>query len=177
MTVVVGVALPVMVTIGTAVGSVLRRWSRKAQEQVAIATGVADEAISNVRTVRAFAMEESEGRYDVVMAMLPWQHTATLCRLYQQKLESARSATTWLGVGVAVFQALSNLAINGVVLAVVGHGGLLLATDQISPGNLMAFLVATQTIQRSEVTWRWGGGVMCSTVGRWVGCLYCLGKW
>ena len=61
MTAVVGVALPVMVTIGTAVGSVLRKWSRKAQEQVAMATGVADEAISNVRTVRAFAMEDTEG--------------------------------------------------------------------------------------------------------------------
>jgi ATP-binding cassette subfamily B (MDR/TAP) protein 8 len=62
MTGVVGVALPVMVAIGTGVGSVLRKWSRKAQEQVAMATGVADEAISNVRTVRAFAMEESEAR-------------------------------------------------------------------------------------------------------------------
>lgn len=62
MTAVVGVGLPVMVSIGTLVGSVLRRWSRKAQEQVAVATGVADEAISNVRTVRAFAMEDSEGR-------------------------------------------------------------------------------------------------------------------
>ena len=62
MTGVVGVALPVMVAVGTVVGSVLRRWSRRAQEQIAIATGVADEAISNVRTVRAFAMEESEGR-------------------------------------------------------------------------------------------------------------------
>ena len=60
MTVVVGVALPVMVSIGTVVGSVLRRWSRKAQEQVAKATGVADEAIGNIRTVRAFAMEDSE---------------------------------------------------------------------------------------------------------------------
>lgn len=94
--------------------------------------------------------------------VLSWRcyhsNMAPLCRLYQQKLECARSATTWLGVGVAVFQALSNLAINGVILAVVGHGGLLLATDQISPGNLMAFLVATQTIQRSEVTWRWGEG-------------------
>lgn len=55
-------AVPAMITIGTVVGSVLRRWSRKAQEQVAIATGVADEAIGNVRTVRAFAMEESECR-------------------------------------------------------------------------------------------------------------------
>ena len=37
----------------------------------------------------------------------------------------------------------------GVVLAVVSHGGLLLATNQITPGSLMSFLVATQTIQRS----------------------------
>lgn len=69
-------------------------------------------------------------------------------RLYGAELERARSAATWLGVGVAVFQGLSNLAINGVVLVVVGHGGLLLASNQVSPGNLMAFLVATQTIQR-----------------------------
>lgn len=62
MTAVVGVALPVMVGVGTIVGSVLRRWSRKAQEQVAVATGVADEAIGNIRTVRSFAMEQSECR-------------------------------------------------------------------------------------------------------------------
>lgn len=70
-------------------------------------------------------------------------------RLYRQELEKACHVSTWLGVGVAVFQGLSNLAINGVVLVVVGHGGLLLASNQISPGSLMAFLVATQTIQRS----------------------------
>lgn len=62
MTGVVGVTLPAMIAVGTAVGSVLRKWSRKAQEQVAMATGVADEAISNVRTVRSFAMEGSEGK-------------------------------------------------------------------------------------------------------------------
>ena len=62
MTGVVGVALPAMIAVGTAAGSVLRRWSRKAQEQTAAATGVADEAISNVRTVRGFAMEDEEQR-------------------------------------------------------------------------------------------------------------------
>jgi hypothetical protein len=36
----------------------------------------------------------------------------------------------------------------GVVLGVVCHGGLLLTTDQLTGGQLMAFLVATQTIQR-----------------------------
>ena len=60
MTAVVGVAVPVMVAVGTLIGSVLRKLSRRAQEQVAKATGVADEALSNVRTVRAFAMEPSE---------------------------------------------------------------------------------------------------------------------
>ena len=39
------------------------------------------------------------------------------------------------------------------VLAVVSHGGLLLATNQITPGSLMSFLVATQTIQRSVEQW------------------------
>lgn len=63
MTGVVGVALPAMIAVGTAVGSVLRRWSRQAQEQTAVATAIADEAISNIRTVRAFAMEEDEERY------------------------------------------------------------------------------------------------------------------
>lgn len=62
MTAAVAMALPVIVVTGSLFGSVLRTWSRNAQEQVAIATGVADEAISNMRTVRAFAMEESEHR-------------------------------------------------------------------------------------------------------------------
>ena len=36
----------------------------------------------------------------------------------------------------------------GVVLAVISHGGLLLTTNQITPGSLMSFLAASQTIQR-----------------------------
>ena len=36
----------------------------------------------------------------------------------------------------------------GIVLLVVTQGGLLLALDQITTGDLMSFLVATQTIQR-----------------------------
>ena len=60
MTMVMGVALPAMIAVGTVLGTVLRRWSRQSQEQVAIATGVADEAVGNIRTVRSFAMEDSE---------------------------------------------------------------------------------------------------------------------
>jgi ATP-binding cassette subfamily B (MDR/TAP) protein 8 len=54
------IIIPAVIIFGTLFGSLLRRLSRKAQEQVAKATAVADEALGNVRTVRAFAMEKKE---------------------------------------------------------------------------------------------------------------------
>lgn len=39
--------------------------------------------------------------------------------------------------------------LNGIVLATLYCGGSLLASNQLSAGDLMSFLVATQTIQRS----------------------------
>jgi len=39
--------------------------------------------------------------------------------------------------------------LNGIVLGTVGVGGSLISSGQIKAGDLMAFLVATQTIQRS----------------------------
>lgn len=52
--------LPVIIIGGTLFGSMLRRLSKAAQAQVSKATALADEALGNVRTVRAFAMEEKE---------------------------------------------------------------------------------------------------------------------
>ena len=37
---------------------------------------------------------------------------------------------------------------KGVVLAVVSHGGLLLATKRMTPGDLVSFLATAQIIQR-----------------------------
>ena len=97
-------------------------------------------------------------------------------RLYQRELQKACHASSWLGVGVAAFQAMSNLALNGIVLVVVGQGGLLLASNQISPGNLMAFLVATQTIQRLVEVRIKNEDHVCNNVGPWLVCQSCLGK-
>ena len=54
------VVIPSVIGTGTVIGSGLRLLSQQAQAQVAKATAVADEAIGNVRTVRAFAMEDKE---------------------------------------------------------------------------------------------------------------------
>ncbi|XP_028934144.1 mitochondrial potassium channel ATP-binding subunit isoform X1 [Ornithorhynchus anatinus] len=122
---------PALVGGGTLLGSVLRRLSRRTQEQVAKATGVADEALGNVRTVRAFAME-------------PWEE-----KRYGAELEESGRLAERLGFGIAVFQGLSNVALNCMVLGTLFVGGSLVAGKELSGGDLMSFLVASQTVQRS----------------------------
>ena len=51
--------------------------------------------MSNVRTVRAFAMEEHE------------------VDLYMRELKTSQRYNQRLGLGIAAFQALSNIAVNG----------------------------------------------------------------
>ncbi|XP_051944419.1 mitochondrial potassium channel ATP-binding subunit isoform X1 [Hippocampus zosterae] len=125
------VVLPCLVLAGALIGSFLRRLSRLAQEQVAKATGVADEALGNVRTVKAFAMEERE------------------LQLYAYEVEKSCEMNENLGTGIAVFQGLSNIALNCIVLGTIFAGGTLISSNEMSPGDLMSFLVASQTVQRS----------------------------
>ncbi|NXV75025.1 ABCB8 protein, partial [Atlantisia rogersi] len=124
-------ALPALVGAGALIGAGLRSLSRRAQEQVAKATVVADEVLGNVRTVRAFAMEDRQAG------------------LYSSEVDRAGWLSEQLGLGIAAFQGLSNLALNGIVLGTIFVGGSLMAGDELSPGDLMSFLVASQTVQRS----------------------------
>ncbi|XP_008070871.1 ATP-binding cassette sub-family B member 8, mitochondrial isoform X2 [Carlito syrichta] len=125
------VATPALMGVGTMMGSGLRKLSRHCQEQVAKATGVADEALGNVRTVRAFAMEQREEEH------------------YGAELEECRCRAEELGRGIALFQGLSNIAFNCMVLGTLFIGGSLVAGQQLTGGDLMSFLVASQTVQRS----------------------------
>ncbi|CAB1326412.1 unnamed protein product [Coregonus sp. 'balchen'] len=125
------VILPCLVGAGALIGSLLRRLSRLAQEQVSKATGVAEEALGNVRTVKAFAMEERE------------------MQLYAWEVDKSCEMNESLGSGIAVFQGMSNIVLNCIVLGTIFAGGSLMAGDEMSPGDLMSFLVASQTVQRS----------------------------
>ncbi|XP_053265729.1 mitochondrial potassium channel ATP-binding subunit isoform X2 [Podarcis raffonei] len=125
------VVMPLLVGAGAYVGGSLRRLSRKAQEQVAKATAVASEALGNVRTVRAFAMEPKE------------------LQQYGAEVDQASHLNMKLGLGIAFFQGLSNVALNCIVLGTIFVGGTLLAGEEMTPGDLMSFLVSSQTVQRS----------------------------
>lgn len=63
LTLITSIVLPTAILIGSFFGSILRKYSKMAQAQISKSTAVADEAINNVRTVRAFAMEDSEIEY------------------------------------------------------------------------------------------------------------------
>ncbi|XP_043365764.1 mitochondrial potassium channel ATP-binding subunit isoform X2 [Dermochelys coriacea] len=125
------VVMPSLVGAGALIGSVLRSLSRQAQEQVGKATGVADEVLGNVRTVRAFAMEDTE------------------LALYCHEVDRSSRLNEKLGRGIAVFQGLSNVVLNCIVLGTVFVGGSLMAGEELLPGDLMSFMVASQTVQRS----------------------------
>ncbi|KAL0869595.1 hypothetical protein ABMA27_005857 [Loxostege sticticalis] len=123
--------VPSVVIGGTFIGSLLRKLSREAQSQIEKATLVAEEAIGNMRTVRAFAGEENEAR------------------MFARECEAAADLSMELGLGVGLFQAGTNLFLNGMVLATMFLGGHLMASGQMSAGDVMAFLVNAQTVQRS----------------------------
>ncbi|XP_038211164.1 mitochondrial potassium channel ATP-binding subunit [Zerene cesonia] len=125
------ICVPTVVIGGTFIGSLLRKLSREVQAQIEKATLVAEEAISNMRTVRAFAGEENEAK------------------MFADECDTAANLSMELGLGVGLFQAGTNLFLNGMVLATMFLGGHLMSTGQMSAGDVMAFLVNAQTIQRS----------------------------
>ncbi|KAK9892136.1 hypothetical protein WA026_018335 [Henosepilachna vigintioctopunctata] len=131
MTLITLLCIPTVVGVGTIFGAVLRGVSIRAQVQGEKTTAVADEAIANIRTVRAFAMEHEEQQ------------------LFEDEATLAKHLNIYLGFGIGWFQAGTNLFLNGMVLTTIYMGGYLLSTNQLSPGELMAYLMATQTIQRS----------------------------
>ncbi|KAK1134434.1 hypothetical protein K0M31_007224 [Melipona bicolor] len=124
-------SLPTIILIGTLLGRGLRKLSIEAQNQLAKSTDVCEEAIQNIRTVKAFAAEEKE--IDMFC-----KETALGATLYEK-----------LGLGIGLFQGGTNLFLNGILLCTLYFGGHLLSTGQLSAGELMAFLMATQTIQKS----------------------------
>jgi ATP-binding cassette subfamily B (MDR/TAP) protein 8 len=98
---------------------------------VSKSSGHAEETLSNIRTVRAFAMENEE------------------LERYTQDIELAKKLNIELGAGIGLFQGGSSIFLNGIVLSVLYTGGKLIASHSITSGDLMSFLVAAQTIQRS----------------------------
>ena len=80
---------------------------------------------------------------------LVYYHIRTcFIRMFGVEVDESARLSTWLGVSIGAFQGLSNIALNGIVLGTLSVGGYLMSQNDIRAGDLMSFMVATQTIQR-----------------------------
>lgn len=70
-------------------------------------------------------------------------------RIFSDEVEKAKKLNIKLSFGIGVFQGVSNLFVNGMVLGVLYAGGQMLINNEINAGQMMAYLTATQMIQRS----------------------------
>lgn len=125
------VSIPSIVIVMSLLGRSLRVWSKRSQAQSEKATTICEEAISNIRTVRSSGAEFGE------------------MEIFKNETDKAADLAQSLGVGIAIFQGFTNLFLNGMVLTTLFVGGHLMAQDNLTPGQLMAFLVAAQGVQRS----------------------------
>jgi ATP-binding cassette subfamily B (MDR/TAP) protein 8 len=112
-------------------GHFLREISRNCQQQTAKCSAIINEIISNIQTIKSCAMEEKE------------------IELYKEEIKKLSELNQSLGNGISLFQGASNIGLNGIVLCTLVFGGYLMSNNEIKPGQLMASLMACQTIQRS----------------------------
>jgi len=131
LTMLIAVSLPAMYAVGSVYGRFLRKVSVRTREADAKTAGIANECVSNVRTVRAFAMEDAESL------------------VYRRSLDVGASWHTFLGTHISVFQALTHLSFSGMFIGILYVGGSLVSSGNLTNGQLMSYLFSTQALQRS----------------------------
>ena len=120
--------VPIVAAAAGFYGQALRKISKKVQDALAKSTAVAEEAISGVRTVRAFAREDQErGRYGQAV----------------EKAFGLAKKRAWLGAG---FAGGISFAGFGAIIAVLWMGGYMLADGEIDFGTLTSFMLYTFTV-------------------------------
>ncbi|KAI8393886.1 P-loop containing nucleoside triphosphate hydrolase protein [Radiomyces spectabilis] len=126
--------MPVLYVLLNIYGAYLRRLSKYSKGLDGQASGIAGEVLSNMRTVRAFAAEEREMEY------------------YGNACGKVANANKHMGMHIGVFQGLTNISIGLMVLTILYRGGSLVARNEMTHGDLMTYLLSTQTAQQSLVS-------------------------
>ncbi len=120
--------VPVVVLGAVIYGRTLRALSKEVQDALARTTEIAEETLSGIRTVRAFAREEQEiRRYGTAV---------------DGSLGLARKRSR-LG---AIFAGVVSFAGYGAVAAVLWYGGTLVLSGGMQVGDLTAFILYTLTV-------------------------------
>ncbi|XP_012669761.2 ATP-binding cassette sub-family B member 10, mitochondrial [Clupea harengus] len=117
--------VPPMAGLAVIYGRYLRSISKRTQDSLAEATQLAEERISNLRTVRAFGKERSE------------------VEKYVERINYVFQLAKKEAVLRAGFFGMTGLSGNIMILSVLYKGGLLTASEQMTVGELSSFLMYT----------------------------------
>ena len=115
--------VPVVIGAALFFGRQLRRASTGVQDRIAEATGTAEEAFSQIRTVQSFTREGEETR----------RYTAHMAHVIAAAMDRSRIRATFFGI-------LTFCAFGGVV-AVLWQGGRLVLDGTLTAGSLVSFLL------------------------------------
>ena len=115
--------VPVVIGAALFFGRQLRRASTGVQDRIAEATGSAEEAFSQIRTVQSFTREPEETR----------RYTAHMAHVIAAAMDRSRIRATFFGI-------LTFCAFGGVV-AVLWQGGRLVLEGTLTAGALVSFLL------------------------------------
>ncbi len=115
--------VPIVIGAALFFGKQLKRASTGVQDRIAEATGSAEEAFSQIRTVQSFTREGEETR----------RYTAHMAHVIAAAMDRSRIRATFFGI-------LTFCAFGGVV-AVLWQGGRLVLDGTLTAGSLVSFLL------------------------------------
>lgn len=124
--------VPVVAVAARRYGAYVRRLSKDAQDALAKASEVAEEAVSQVRTVRSFAQE------------------AHHLELYSARIETSYGLGRRLAVAYGSFTAFMSVVAGGAIIGILYYGSVLVLDGDMSVGDLTSFILYTISV---------GGGV------------------
>ncbi|KAG5898803.1 hypothetical protein JTB14_011013 [Gonioctena quinquepunctata] len=120
----VGLAVvPPVAGVAVVYGRFVRKISRKLQDSLADSTKVADERISNVRTVKSFAQEPRE------------------IDSYNKSIEKVLKYCYREAKARAFFYGMTGFSGNIIIISVLYYGGVMVTSNTLTVGNLTSFLL------------------------------------
>ena len=128
------IVLPPSALMAARFGGKVRKISKDVQQSLGAASAVADESLSNIRTVRSFAAEEVE--------------SSRFLSALEAALEIARSKIGLVARFTGVITLLGSLAI----VLILWLGARMVIHDEITIGTLSAFILYTMTVAISVST-------------------------
>ncbi|XP_001604666.5 ATP-binding cassette sub-family B member 10, mitochondrial [Nasonia vitripennis] len=120
----VGLAIvPPVAAMGILYGRFVKKISKDVQNSLAVLNTTAEEKISNIRTVKAFAQELNE------------------IENYRTKLQDLLQLCYKESFYRGIFFGMTGLSGNAIILSVLYYGGVMLSDSTITVGNLSSFLL------------------------------------